>query len=228
MYCNQCGSVWTDDMKFCFVCGAAKPVEEEQRPPQTGRVGFSEGIHDPSFAQYFKNNNRWSAIFSLILAAAAVIGFFNYGETSHEMENPEALTIGFVIGAMFLLIALFQIAGRKRSKTWDGVVVNKTAKKKYRHQSTGVKTNDNYLRYYTDYEVSIRQNNGNMHAITTEDDRTVYDYYKMGDKVRHHAKLNSYEKYDKSGDSIIFCNACGTLCQITDDTCFRCKCPLLK
>ena len=176
MYCCQCGAALTKEVNICFVCGAAQSAKVEACVNNAGRVGFSERINDPSFAQYFENNNRWSAIFSLILAAAAVIGFFNYGETSHEMENPEALTIGFVIGAMFLLIALFQIAGRKRSKTWDGVVVNKTAKKKYRHQSTGVKTNDNYLRYYTDYEVSIRQNNGKMHAITTEDDRTVYDY----------------------------------------------------
>ena len=52
--------------------------------------------------------------------------------------------------------------------------------------------------------------------------------YHIGDRVRHLAKLNSYEKYDKTKDSIIFCIACGTLCDIADDTCCRCKCPLLK
>ena len=66
------------------------------------------------------------------------------------------------------------------------------------------------------------------HRLTAEDDRTVFDYFQVGDHVRHHAGLNSYEKYDKSQDSIIFCNACATLCQISDDVCFRCKCPLLK
>ena len=228
MYCYKCGAALTKEGEICFVCGAAQSAKVEAYVKNAGRVGFSERINDPAFAQYFKNNNRWSAIFSAILAVAAVMGFFIYGETSHEMDNPEAMTIGFVVGAMFLLIALFQIADRKRSKTWDGVVVNKTIKKKHRHKSTNVGNNDGCLRYYTDYEVSIMQNNGNMHTITTEDDRTVYDYYKIGDKVRHHAKLNSYEKHDKSGDSIIFCNACGTLCEITDDICFRCKCPLLK
>ena len=64
--------------------------------------------------------------------------------------------------------------------------------------------------------------------MTAEDDRTVFDYFQVGDRVRHHAGLNSYEKYDKSHDSIIFCNACATLCQISDDVCWRCKCPLLK
>ncbi len=61
-----------------------------------------------------------------------------------------------------------------------------------------------------------------------EDDDTLYNYYRIGDRVRHHAGLNSYEKYDKTRDSIIFCAACATLCDIGDDVCYRCKCPLLK
>ncbi len=32
----------------------------------------------------------------------------------------------------------------------------------------------------------------------------------------------------ESKDGIIFCNACATLCQISDHVCLRCKCPLLK
>ncbi len=43
-----------------------------------------------------------------------------------------------------------------------------------------------------------------------------------------HAGLKSLEKYDKTGDKFIPCNACGTLCDISDEICFRCKCPLLK
>ena len=64
--------------------------------------------------------------------------------------------------------------------------------------------------------------------MTSKDDATQYNYYKIGDKVRHHGGINTFEKYDKTGDTIIFCNACATLCDIDDDVCFRCKCPLLK
>ncbi|HNW03847.1 MAG TPA: hypothetical protein PKI76_00485 [Oscillospiraceae bacterium] len=46
--------------------------------------------------------------------------------------------------------------------------------------------------------------------------------------MRHHAGLSTLEKYDKTGDRFIPCNACGTLCDIQEDYCFRCKCPLLK
>lgn len=110
--------------------------------------GYSRKISDPAFARSLKNNNRWTAIFSLILAVFAVVGFYIAGELGAEgMENPQALFYGLGIGGMFLIIALFTIVGRKRSKTWD---------------------------------------------------------------------------------SIIFCSACGTLCDISADSCFRCKCPLLK
>jgi len=64
--------------------------------------------------------------------------------------------------------------------------------------------------------------------VRTQDNASFYNYYRIGERVRHHAGLNSYEKFDKSSETHLFCNACGTLCDINDDYCFRCKCPLLK
>ncbi len=227
MYCKHCGTALPENTSFCTGCGAQTGEATDSRlPTGGGRIGYSERIYDPAFARYLKHTNRWSAVFSLILAVAAVIGFTIYGEISREMENPQALFIGLGIGGMFLMIALFQILGRKRSKTWDGVVVDKTVKKKTRRRSIG---NDDYeIDYYTEYAVIVRDERGKKYRMTAEDDQTVFDYFQVGDHVRHHAGLNSYEKYDKSQDSIIFCNACATLCQISDDVCFRCKCPLLK
>lgn len=244
MYCKNCGHELSENGKFCGGSGA--PVEEkndieytqarekaqdsrliEERPKAVsyGRVGFSTRISDTTFAKYVKNNNKSSTIFSIILAMTAIIGFFIYGETSSEMDNPEALYIGFGIGGMFILIALFQIIGRKRSKTWDGTVIDKTIKNKMRKQNAG--NNDYYWVDFFEYKVIIRGDSGKKHEITSEDDTTIYNYYEIGDRVRHHGGLNSYEKYDKSKDSIIFCAACGSLNNIEDDYCFRCKCPLL-
>ena len=93
-------------------------------------MGYSSKINDPAFKKYLNNTRRWSFMFSIILAVMAVFGFYIYGEISNEMDNPEELYIGLGIGAMFLLIALLGIVGRKRTKTWDGVVVNKTVKQK--------------------------------------------------------------------------------------------------
>jgi len=230
MYCKHCGITLPDDTRFCTDCGAQMESAPDSRTPVGGgRIGFSERIHDPAFARYHKNTNRWSAIFSIILAVAAIIGFYIYGETNREMENPQALFIGLGIGGMFLLIAIYSIIARKRSKTWDGVVAHKTVKQKNRRQSTGSGDNNYYIHHYTEYAVIVREDqSGKTHQLTAEDDDTQYNYFQVGDHVRHHAGLNSYEKYDKSQDSIIFCNACATLCQISDDVCFRCKCPLLK
>ena len=227
MYCTNCGIALPDDTRFCTNCGAQIDSAPNTQPPARGGcVGYSQRIYDPAFARYLKNTNRWSALFSVILAVAAAIGFYIYGETSREMENPQAMFIGLGIGGMFLLIALYSIIARKRSKTWDGVVIDKTIKEKTRRHDTG--NNDSTIHYYTEYAVIVRDERGKAHRMTAEDDMTVFDYFQVGDRVRHHAGLNSYEKYDKSQDSIIFCNACGTLCQISDNVCFRCKCPLPK
>jgi hypothetical protein len=76
--------------------------------------------------------------------------------------------------------------------------------------------------------VVIKKDDGKTYTQSSEDDDTVFNYYQIGDKMRHHGGLNTFEKYDKSNDEIIFCNACAYLNDIKDDYCVKCKCPLLK
>ena len=142
------------------------------------------------------------------------------------MSNPQSLYIGFGIGGMLLLIALFQILGRKRVRTWDGTVEDKKIKKKTKRHDYG----NNNVQYedYLEYSVIIRSDHGKRYTIKSQGSDTLYNYYQIGDWLRYHTGLNSYEKYDKTGDRFIPCNACGTLCDISDEICFRCKCPLLK
>jgi hypothetical protein len=226
MVCKNCGLGLQENAKFCTACGATVTEPENALGARNGRIGYSKKITDPDFAKYIKKANSWSAIFSVILAAAAVIGFYIYGESGAEMDNPQALYIGLGIGGMFILIALFSVIGRKRSRTWDGIVVDKQVKVKRRKRYTA---DDRYhMEEYTEYTVSVRQDNGKMHSMSAEDDDTVFNYWQVGDRLRRHGGLNSYEKYDKSQDSIIFCSACATLCDINDEYCGRCKCPLLK
>lgn len=190
-----------------------------------GSVGFSKQIHDPAFAGFIKTNNRWSVIIAVVLAVVAVVGFFIYGETGGELDNPQALFIGLGIGGMFLLITLFAGLARRRSKTWDGMVVDKTIEQKSQMQGSG---DDAHEHRYTRYTIIIRDLKGGQHRLTADDNDSWYQYFKIGDQVRYHAGLKSYEKYDKSQDSIIYCNACSTRCDINTDYCWRCKCPLLK
>jgi rubrerythrin len=221
MYCSNCGTQVSQSTRFCPVCGSGINQASQSAPPPSNLLGFSSRINDPAFAKYIKNSNRYSAIFSIILAVAAVIGFYIAGEAGAEgMSNPGSLFIGLAIGGMFVVIALFQIRGRKRSATWDGTVEDKTVKKKTHHDEYSVNE-------YLEYSVIVRSDHGKKHVIKTRSN-DIYNYYRVGDRVRYHAGLRSLEKYDKTGDKFIPCNACGTLCDISENTCFRCKCPLLK
>ena len=230
MLCPHCGTDSAKNIRFCTECGQALPDPEptDKRDSAPERlVGFSNRIQDPAFARYLKNTKRWAWLFAAILAVVAIVGFYIYGETSSEMDNPEALYIGLGIGGMFLLIALAANVGRsRRSETWDGVVVDKQIEQKKRKKRTG--NNGYYWKNYVLYTVVIKSERGARHTRSVEDDDTVFNYYQIGDKVRYHGGLNSLEKYDKSGDQIIFCNACASLNDIQNETCFRCHCPLLK
>lgn len=236
MFCKNCGTQIAENARFCARCGtqtASVPTAPQAASYQSftmgGSIGFSARIQDPAFAGYVRKSNQWAGIFAVILAVAAVIGFYIAGESSgSEMENPQSLFIGLGIGGMFLLIAFFQILGRKRSRTWDGAVIDKTVRQKTRKRSYGNDNDDYHIEHYTEYTVVIQDDTGRKHRLAVENDDTVFNYYQVGDRVRHHAGLNSYEKYDKSRDSIIFCNACANLCDIREDRCPRCQCPLLK
>jgi len=194
------------------------------------RKGYSKRINNPAFKRYQKNANKYTMIFSLVLCSIVVVGFFIYGEISVEMDNPQALYIGIAIGAMFISIALIQIIQRLKDKTWDGVVIDKKVEDKQRKKyMKGTRLfKRKYWEEFTLYTVHIKGEDGHEHNIFVEDDNTLYDYYKIGDKVRHHKGLNTFEKYDKTGDKIIFCNACASMNDIKDDTCHRCGAPLLK
>lgn len=240
MYCRNCGAYLKDKDTFCSSCGAKQApiqnVQVAQQMPETpiqtgyssgfGQMGFSSRINDPAFAKYIKKSNQWAAIFAIGLAVIAIIGFSIYGETSTEMGNPQAFYIGLGIGGMFLIIALLTILSKKSGKTWDGTVTDKKITRKRRRQNSG--DDDSYWVDYIEYTVEIRSDDGKAHFIKVENDDTLYNYYQIGERLRHHGKLNSFEKYDKTRDKYNFCAACATMNKIEDDYCFRCKCPLLK
>ena len=116
MYCSQCGTNLPEIARFCTSCGAAQNTQTEREPSGSQRKpsGFSAKIHDPAFAKYVKNTNRWAGIFSGIMALGVIVGFTVAGEMGVDnMENPQAFFHGLGIGGMFLVIALFTILGRR-------------------------------------------------------------------------------------------------------------------
>jgi len=226
MYCTHCGAALSENSRFCSGCGVQTTSVPDSHPyAGGGRIGFSSKIYDPSFAKYIKDTSRWSVIFSYVVAVAAVVIAFIYGEVGSEVENPEALLIGLGLGGMFLIIGLFTRMASRRSKTWDGVVVNKTSQVKEKYRSGGVQQEGVN---YTEYVVHIQDGQGKIHRCAIADDAALYNYFQVGDHVRHHAGLDGFEKYDKSRDSIIFCTVCNKANDINTDNCYWCKLPLLN
>lgn len=236
MICPNCGVVSDKSVKFCTSCGnpLAQTVDNQQdhetRIEQTegnqNLVGFSDRINDPAFASYQRQGIAWIFIFTGILSVIVIVGFFIYGETSYEMDNPQALYIGLGIAGMFMTIAILATLSRLTTKQWDGVVIDKKKEKKTRRS----KNSDGgyYTERYTLYTLVFKTDRGKIINKYMEDDDTIYNYFEIGDRVRHHKGLGTLEKYDKSKDDIIFCNACSTLNDIDDDKCYRCSCPLLN
>ncbi len=227
MFCVNCGVALSNESKFCAACGTPCAPVQNAYAARWGvqKVGFSEKINDPLIAKYLKNSNRWALIFSFGLAIIAIAGFTIYGEVSSEMQNPGAFLIGLAVGSMFVSIALVSVSRKKMSKTFDGFVVNKKVVRKKGKEYDSQDIGRTY--YYNEFVVEIRADDGKIHRIkSNEDDR--FEYFNIGDRVRHHGGLRAYEKYDKTNDSIIFCVACGKKWDISEDYCDFCKCPLLK
>ena len=184
---------------------------------------YSNKIDDQTFDRYLQNSKNWKFQFSLIIAVLAIAGFWIYGRFSDEMDNPEALQIGLVIGLMFIVIGYFSGLSNSKATDWDGEVVDKKIKKTFKDIGYQGPKAERYI-----FTVIIKSETGKTHEISAENDETVYNYYKIGDKVRYHSRLKSFEKFDKSGDTIIFCNACAFMHDIEEDVCRNCGCPLLK
>jgi len=222
MYCQHCG-VAVENARFCPSCGGKQGSLEQTESLYTNQlVGYSDKINDPRIAAVMKKMNSSGTIFTFILAVVAVIGFTVAGAAeAGDFELPSAFFIGLGIGGLLVVIAFVQKARRKKDKTWDGVVVDKKVKQpSYSDRQQG--------HYQTKYSVHIRLENGKTKIMQYTEE--LFNYYQIGDHVRHHAGTASHilEKYDKSHDTIIYCIACTSKNDINNDICHRCKSPLLK
>lgn len=223
MYCENCGTTLSENTRFCTSCGV-----ENNRPAQTvdsgGRslVGYSDKINDPLIAETLKKINKSGTIFTFVLAVAAVIGFTVAGAAEvGGFELPSAFFMGLAIGALLIVIALFQRVKGKKDRAWDGVIADKTFKEPtYSERQKGD--------YKTQYYLHVRRDDGTIKVIGCTEE--LFHYYQIGEQVRHHAGTLEHvlEKYDKSHDSVIYCIVCSTKNDIQQDNCNRCKSPLMK
>jgi ribosomal protein L40E len=230
--CTACGAELPDGAEFCINCGKAvnpavpEPMEPSQAaasaPPQgsPGLVGFSDRCNSPEILAAAQEKKKFSIGCMWISMLVPLIGFPIAGLLMDDFPFGESLVIGVGIALIMLIVNLLALQ-RKKRPIWEGVVVNKYSKKKYEYK-------DDESIPYTEYKVIITTDAGRKKTIIERDSRDMYDYLKVGDRVRYHPMFGTYEKYDKSKDRIIYCNVCRMMNPIQNDRCKRCNNLLFK
>ena len=229
-FCSNCGNGLREGASFCENCGAAVPAEAAFAG--TGAVrngipapGFSDRVDHPEILAAVKKNRKASGIFGLFIVPLPLIGFFLYSLFSDEMETSNALLIGGIVSAVFLVFALFGMARSGARNGYEAVVVSKKSVRTYRHQ------NSDHNEMVTEFRTIVRTSDGKQKKITEWDGSQVwaYNYLNVGDRFRYHPQFAfPYEKYDKSTAPFIGCVSCGFQNSVMNDRCQRCGVPLLK
>ncbi len=230
--CSACGVELPEGAAFCIDCGTAmnptapEPIEPSQAtsstPPQggTGLVGFSDRCYSPEILAVAQKNKRFGVKFMFVLVAVPLIGFPIAGLMMDDMPFGESLVIGVGIALVMLILNLLALR-RTKQPMWEGVVVNQYSKQEYKHRDS--------TETYTEYTTAIHTDAGKKKTIVERDSRRhMYDYLSVGDRVRFHPMLGTYEKYDKSKDRIIYCNVCTVMNPIQNDRCKWCNNLLFK
>lgn len=188
-------------------------------------LGFSDKINDEAYERFRKRSGKISIVFYSIIAIVAVVGSVTYGYLSNQSRLLDSLFYGLGIAAIFVAFAVINWLKKKTDSTWDGEVIDK----KIERRTEVRRTRDRTTRHHYDmYVLKVRRGDGKIFTHSFRDISGAYDYYNVGDKLRHHKGFLLYEKYDKSKDSQILCVACGTFNDIKNDFCKRCRVPLLK
>jgi hypothetical protein len=241
--CKACGTKLPDGAEFCIGCGSAvnrsAPEQVGPRqaaayapqqaglsqaapsaPTQAGLVGFSDRCYSPEILAAAQKNKKSAIGFMWILVFVPLIGFPIAGMLIEDFPFGESLIVGVGLALAMLVINLITLKSAKQPM-WEGVVVNKYSKEKYKHRDSS--------ETYTEYTTVITTDAGRKKTIVEQDSRRkMYDYLSVGDRVRYHPRFGTYEKYDKSKDRIIYCNVCSMMNPIQNDRCKRCNNLLFK
>ena len=190
---------------------------------QTGLVGWSSQSSAPEILEVAKKNRKSAMGCAWALLIVFPLGFFLAGLFVDEMPLKEAVIIGVILGVAMFGINLVRIKDLKKPM-WEGVVTAKLQKERREHNR-----GDDSVRHYPEFTVVIKTEAGKTKRIVERDSRReMYDYLAVGDRVRYYPVFDSFEKYDKSRDRIIYCNVCRMINSIASERCKRCNNLLFK
>lgn len=257
MYCQECGRKWPEGAAFCPGCGRKKnelkqgtcpfcgeklsieaiycgacgrPLMEGQSVPEGPRdhhtwvsQGFSPRYQDSEILEAARLQRKSAKGCLWFLVVLPLLGFPLAGLLIEEYPLKEGLVIGLLVALVMLVVNL--VALKRSSKpVWEGVVIDRYRKEKRKHDRDTDSTTT-----YMEFNTVIRRDTGKKVTLCERgSDRHMYDYLTVGDRVRYHPAFGTYEKYNKTKDSYLYCNVCRMLNPIERDRCKRCDQLLFK
>lgn len=231
MVCTECRAEIPEDSQFCSECGKPVVKQTEPVPVRTamGRVGYSDlKVAYPEMTRHLAKSKKIGKVAVVLMGIIPFFGFVGYSLVTEEIPFDEAVVLGAVLAAIFMVFGLFFAAKEKdRYREWTGTVVDK----KVEMRKEKVEEFDEIRKVMVKHLImTIRREDCSKPEI--RDFGAVegpYGYYKVGDRIKHHAGTYHFEKYDKQGDGEVICVMCGGLYEMDTDTkCGFCKLPLLK
>ena len=190
---------------------------------QTSLVGWSLHSRDPEILKIAENKRRLATGSALVLFIIFPLGFLVATLFVKEVFSNERLIISLIPGAIMFIINNIYIK-RLNNPIREGIVTSKFQKERRKYIKS-----DGCFRFHTKFSVVIKTKDGTVKCIDEKDNnREMYDYLSVGDRVRYYPIFNSFEKYDKSNDNIIYCNICRMKNSIKQDHCTHCKNLLFK
>ncbi len=231
--CSACGTALPDGSAFCANCGAAvsaaAPAPAASPPPTKGNtigpmggaslVGFSDVYYSPEIQEIVRKKLKMSG--KLILAVLILPNIIFPVASLIIDDYPMRDAVFYGVGLSVVLTLFYLIFHtRLRKPIWEGQVIKKG--KDYRHRH---KDSDSTVPVYT---TVIRRDSGKKETLTEWEREVWYSYFSAGDRIRYYPALESYEKYDKSRDRVIYCNVCLTMNPIHSSHCKQCNKPLFK
>ncbi len=199
-------------------------LQENTSENEPNLIGFSQRNNHEEILAAAQKNRKIGYRFIIILVLLPLLGFPLAGLLIEDFSFGESVVIGIGVALIFLIFNLISLQKYKKP-TWEGKVVNKYSKERYEHRGN----DDSNGRTYTEYTTLIMTDAGKKKTIVEKDSRRdMFDYLSVGDKVRFHPMFGTYEKYDKSKDSVIYCNVCTIRNPISNDRCKKCDNLLFK
>ncbi len=126
-----------------------------------------------------------------------------------------------IIFSIMIYITEMNVSSKVKKQYWDGTIYSKRIENLVYYKKDGYKKQKVYI-------IEVKKENGKIVKYQFNDRKDIYDYYKVGEAVRHHKGFDLLEKFDKSKSKFILCLACLKLNGKKNAVCQKCKCKLFK